>query len=168
VVAERPAMRAAVGSSSTLGLCALIQKLIGCKLLSVQASGAATCLTANSKAAAAVSRCAVACCNWISYGRGSMTQIALAENLAIAEMDFDQVAADLSAQSDRIHSGQLSRKLDVFPKRERHGYDRRRRRNVSLFGLRHMRAKTPDAGARGWRRPRPPHTNSVGSDGPGA
>src|SRR5258705_8143361 len=77
--------------------------------------------------------------------------IALAENLAIAEMDFGQVAADLSAQSDLIHSGKLSRKLssvrDVFPKRQRHGYDRRRRRNGSLFGLRHMRAKTPDAGA---------------------
>src|SRR6476659_1143079 len=32
-------------------------------------------------------------------------QIALAENLAIAEMDFGQVAADFSAQSDLIHSG---------------------------------------------------------------
>jgi len=71
---------------STLGLCALIQKLIGCELLRFRRAVRATCLSANSKAAAAVSRCAVAVANWFSYGRGDdKEQIALADNLAIVK-----------------------------------------------------------------------------------
>src|SRR5712671_508312 len=140
--------------SSTLDLCALIQKLVGCKLLSVQPSGARDLLICQLQSGSGrlTLRGRLLQLDFIWTRVDDKEQIALADNLAILEMDFAQVAADLSAQSDLIHSGKLSRKLgsvrDVFPKRERHGYDRRRRRNGSAFGHRRMRAKTPDAGAR--------------------
>src|SRR5258707_13146496 len=139
--------------SSTLGLRALIQKLIGCKLLPVQASRAGDLLICQiqSGSGCLTLRGRLLQLDFIWTRVDDKEQIALADNLAILEMDFGQVAADLSTQYDLIHSGKLSRKLssvrDVFPKRERHGCDRRRRRNGYPFGHRHMRAKTPDAGA---------------------
>jgi hypothetical protein len=139
--------------SSALGLRALIQKLIGCKPLPVQSSRAGDLLICQlqSGSGCLTLRGRLLQLDFIWTRVDDKEQITLADNLAILEMDFLQVAADLSAQSDLIHSRKLSRKLssvgDVFPKRERHGYDRRRRRNGSLFGHRHMRAETPDAGA---------------------
>src|SRR6266436_2422378 len=139
--------------SSALGLRALIQKLIGCKLLTVQASGAGDLLIRQLQSGGGCLslRGRLLQLDFIWTRVDDKEQIALADNLAILEMDFAQVAADLSAQSDLIHSGKLSRKLssvrDVFPKRERHGYNRKRRRNDSLSRRHHTRAKTPNAGA---------------------
>src|SRR5258707_7812709 len=116
--------------SSTLGLCALIQKLIGCKLLPVQTSGADDLLICQlqSGSGCLTLRGRLLQLDFIWTRVDDKEQIALADNLAILEMDFGQVAADLSAQSDLIHSGKLSRKLssvrDDFPQRERHGCDR--------------------------------------------
>src|SRR6266481_3053644 len=108
--------------SSTLGLCALIQKLIGCKLLPVQASGAGDLLICQLQSGSGrlTLRGRLLQLDLIWTRVDDKEQIALAENSAIAEMDFGQVAAHLSPQSDLIHSGKLSRKLsavrDVFPK----------------------------------------------------
>src|SRR5216684_7063874 len=132
---------------------ALIQKLIGCKLLAVQASCAGDLLIRQLQSGGGCLslRGRLLQLDFVWTRVDDKEQIVLADNLAIVEMDFAQVAAYLSAQSDLIHSGKLSCKLssvrDVFPKRERHGYNRKQRRNGSLSRRHHTRAKTPDAGA---------------------
>src|SRR5712675_2368026 len=83
--------------SSTLGLCALIQKLIGCKLLAVQASGAGDLLICQlqSGGRCLTLRGRLLQLDFIWTRVDDKEQIALGDNLAIVEMDFGQAAADL-------------------------------------------------------------------------